>query len=454
MKTSSLFASLYSPSRRELRKRIWQLTVPVILANITIPLVGLVDTAVMGHLDSAHYIGAVALGSFLYSMVSVSFGFLRMATTGLVARAMGAEDTALILLHLMRGVVLALAVGVLVIIFAQPIIMLAKLVLSGSSEVLDGMASYMSILAFASPATCFNMVILGLLFGLQRVRACMIQMVVINVINIIGNLLLVFGLGMKVEGVALATLIAQYSGAGVSLILLADALGRPWHWHLPKLVNVISFGALRQYLGLGRDLTIRTICILLGELVLLNMSAAIDDATLAASQLCFVLFALIAYGLDGFAHAAESLVGAAIGRRDLPGLKAAIWESSVLATIMAVLAAVMVAVFGSLFFEFMTSLEDVRARADGLLIWMVLIPVVSVLAFQMDGVFIGATQAVVMRNAMLVSMVLFLPLALIGNKVAGINGIWFAFLIMLGLRGLTLLRKIRHVYDEAQPTGS
>ena len=319
MKTSSLFAFLYSPSRRELRKRIWQLTVPVILANITIPLVGLVDTAVMGHLDSAHYIGAVALGSFLYSMVSVSFGFLRMATTGLVARAMGAEDTALILLHLMRGVVLALAVGVLVIIFAQPIIMLAKLVLSGSSEVLDGMASYMSILAFASPATCFNMVILGLLFGLQRVRACMIQMVVINVINIIGNLLLVFGLGMKVEGVALATLIAQYSGAGVSLILLADALGRPWHWHLPKLVNVISFGALRQYLGLGRDLTIRTICILLGELVLLNMSAAIDDATLAASQLCFVLFALIAYGLDGFAHAAESLVGAAIGGVICPG---------------------------------------------------------------------------------------------------------------------------------------
>ena len=150
-----------------------------------------------------------------------------MATTGLVARAMGAEDTALILLHLMRGVVLALAVGVLVIIFAQPIILLAKLVLSGSPEVLDGMATYMSILAFASPATCFNMVILGLLFGLQRVRACMIQMVVINVINIIGNLLLVFGLGMKVEGVALATLIAQYSGAGVSLILLADALGRP-----------------------------------------------------------------------------------------------------------------------------------------------------------------------------------------------------------------------------------
>ena len=259
---------------------------------------------------------------------------------------------------------------------------------------------------------------------------------------------------MKVEGVALATLIAQYSGAGVSLILLTDALGRPWHWQLPKLVNVISFGALRQYLGLGRDLTIRTICILLGELVLLNMSAAIDDATLAASQLCFVLFALIAYGLDGFAHAAESLVGAAIGRRDLPALKAAIWESTALAAIMAVLASLMVAVFGSLFFEFMTSLEDVRARADGLLIWMVLIPVVSVLAFQMDGVFIGATQAVVMRNAMLVSLVLFLPLALIGNKLAGINGIWVAFLIMLGLRGLTLLRKIGHVYDEAQPAGS
>lgn len=452
MKTSSFFAKFLSPVRRQLRKKIWQLTLPVIFANITIPLVGLVDTAVMGQLDSAHYIGAVALGAFIYSMVSVSFGFLRMATTGLVAQAFGAEDVPLIQLHLMRGTALALAVGVMVILIAQPLIMGAELVLSASDDVLEGMSAYVSIIAFASPATCFNMVALGLLFGLQRVRACMIQMVVINLANIALNLWLVFGIGMKVEGVALATLLAQYLGAGVSVLLIVAALGRFRNWHLPPLKDIISLSSLSQYLGLGRDLTIRTLGILLGEVVVLNMSAAIDDVTLAASQLCFVLFGLVAYGLDGFAHAAESLVGVAIGRRDVQGLRSAIAESTFLAFMMSIVGALLILMFGSMYFEFMTGLEDVRARADELLIWMAALPVVSVLAFQMDGVFIGATAAKIMRNAMMVSVLIFLPLAFFGNQLAGINGIWGAFLVLLGIRGVTLLLKIRHVYDKARST--
>ena len=451
METSSTFSRFLSPSRRELRKKIWYLTLPVILANVTTPLVGLVDTAVMGQLDSAHYIGAVALGAFLYSLVSISFGFLRMATTGLVAQAMGAEQTSLIHLHLMRGVVLALGLGVMVILLAQPLILVSRMVLAASPDVLDGMATYVSILAFASPATCLNMVALGVLFGLQRVRACMIQIMVLNIFNIIANLVLVFGLGMKVEGVAIASLIAQYIGLGVSIILLINALGLPTRWQRPPIMDVISYGALRQYLGLGRDLTIRTLGILLGEIIVLNMSAAIDDVTLAASQLCFVLFTLVAYGLDGFAHAAESLVGAAIGKRDQQALKTVIMDSTILAFAMSVAGSVLVMVFGSYYFEFMTSLDDVQARAGDLLIWMALIPVVSVFAFQMDGVFVGATQAVIMRNAMLVSVVIFLPLAWLGDMVAGVDGIWAAFLILLGLRGLTLWLKIGHVYDQARP---
>lgn len=451
METSSEFGPSYSPSRRELRKRIWQLTVPVILANVTIPLVGLVDTAVMGHLDSAHYIGAVALGSFLFSMVTVSFGFLRMATTGLVAQALGADDRELMLVQLLRGLVLALAMGVLILVLAQPLILVARQVLSGSPEVLDGMARYMTIIAFAGPAVCFNMVVLGLLFGMQRVRACMVQMVVINSVNIIGNLTLVFGFGMKIEGVALATVIAQYTGTLVSFMLMAKGVGFPWQWQWPAMNEIVSFPALKQYLGLGRDLTIRTLGILLGEMIVLNMSAGIDDVMLAASQLCFVLFALISYGLDGFAHAAETLVGAAIGRRDLPGLKAVIRESTLMAFAMALIASLGVAVLGSTFIDFMTSIEEIQVAAKDLMIWMALIPMLSVLAFQMDGVFIGATQAVVMRNAMLVSVLLFLPLAVIGEMLAGIHGIWVAFLILLGLRGITLWIRIGHIYRMAMP---
>lgn len=453
MDLSSSFNTFFTPDRRALRKKIWRLTLPVIVANITVPFVGMVDTAVMGHFDSAHYIGAVAMGSFLFSLVTILFGFLRMATTGLVAQANGADDRAGVILHFLRGTAMALMIGAVVLVFSQPLILLARQLLSASPEVLDGMDRYMTIVAFCGPAACFNMVALGLLFGLQRVHGCMIQLIVINCINIAGNLLLVFGFGMKIEGVALATVLAQYTGTGVSAVLVLRALGGVSSWPSIGWSHVISFAALRQYIGLGRDLTIRTFGIVLGEILVLNSSASLGDVELAASQLGFVLFGIMAFGLDGFAHAAESLVGQAIGKRDRVLLRAAIQDTILLAMVTAMVIGVGVFFASMPFFRLMTSLPEVLAEVEGMVLWMALIPVVSVMAFQLDGVFIGATKATIMRDAMMVSVLVFIPLVYLGRAVAGLDGIWLAFLFLLAMRGVTLWFRLDRVYAAADEPG-
>jgi MATE family multidrug resistance protein len=424
------------------------------LANITIPFVGMVDTAVMGHLGSPHYIGAVALGSFVFSLITTAFGFLRMATTGLVAQAYGAEDDNAVFRHLFRAVFLAINIGLLILVLSQPFLMVARPLLTASDAVMDGMELYITILAFAGPAICLNMVMLGVFFGLQRIRHCMIQIMVINSLNIIGNLVLVFGFGMTIAGVALATVLAQYAGALVSLALLFGVLGWPSQWPKPASTEIMTFKALRQYAFLGRDLTIRTLAIVLAEVLVLNVAGGIDDVTLAASQLCFVVFGILSYSLDGFAHAAETLTGAAIGRRDLKGLRLVIRESSILAILTAIAMAGVVAFGGGAFMRLLTSLPEVLQVVDGLMIWLVVMPVISVMAFQMDGVFIGATEARVMRNAMLVSLLIFIPLLYLGRHLAGIDGIWIAFLVLLGLRGITLWLNLDIVFRSAEPLPS
>ena len=427
------------------------MALPVMLANVTIPLVGLVDTAVMGHFDSAHYIGAVAMGSFMFSLMTIAFGFQRMAVTGLVAQAKGANDISQVFLTLYRAVMVALALGVGIMLLVIPVILVAPIFLAASPEVLDGMTLYLSIIVFAGPAICLNMVGLGFLFGLQNIRGCMIQMISVNLVNIVANLYFVFGLGMKIEGVALASVLAQYTGVGVTFLLIRHA-SRPLG-AFPKLQwsALKDTSGLTRYAVLARDLTIRTVCILLSEVIVLNLAAGMSDDALAASQVGFVLFGLIAYSLDGFAHAVEALVGIAIGAKKPIDLKRAVAESTIMAGLTALVMAAVLWGGGGYFIRIITSIPAVISLTEDIMIWVILMPVVSVWAFMMDGVFIGATKAVLMRNAMLVSMVVFLPLVYIGKIWAGLDGIWLVFNILLGLRGLTLWLKMPEIEKAAMP---
>ena len=451
MKTSPEIGSLFSPERIKVRRQVWGIAVPVMLANLTIPLVGLVDTAVMGHFDQSYYIGAVAMGSFMFSLMTIAFSFQRMAVTGLIAQARGAGDHALIYATLYRAVMVAIGLGFSIVLLALPVLWIAPQVLSASEDVLDGMAQYISIIAFAGPGICLNMVGLGFLFGVQHIRGCMAQMIIINLINVAANLVLVFGFEMKIEGVALASVLAQYIGVGVTFLLVRSACrsyGKPPKWSLALLSDA---SALTRYASLGRDLTIRTAAILVSEIIVLNAAGGMSDDALAATQVGFVFFGVITYGLDGFAHAVEALVGNAIGAKSLVDFRRAVAESSILGGVAAVVVALILWLGGGVLMRVITSIPSVLAMADGIMIWIILMPVISIWAFLMDGVFIGATRAKMMRNAMLVSMVFFLPLVYLGRLWGGLDGIWLAFNILLGLRGVTLWLKLPEVEKDTQP---
>ncbi len=450
METSREIGSLFSPARREMRKSVWQISIPVMLANLTTPFVGLADTAVMGRLDHAYYIGAVAMGTFIFSLITVVFGFQRMAITGLVAQAYGGRDHDRVFHYLYQGIAVAVGLGLGIILLSSPVIYIAQLMLTASQEVLIGMAEYIRIVAVGGPAICLNMVALGLLFGLQRVRYCMIQMIVINLANIALNLYFVFGLGMAIEGVAIASVLAQYIGLGVAATLVVKSVGPLKTWPRFDIVSVLAIGPLARYASLGVDLTIRTLCIVLGEVFVLNAAGGMSDEALAASQLGFVIFGLMAYGLDGFAHAVEALVGEAIGKKDHLYLRRAIAESTILAAATSVVMTLIIVILGDAFLHFMTDLPGVIAAADDIFIWIAIMPMVSIWAFQMDGVFIGATKAATMRNSLLISISLFLPILYLAEHYAGLDGVWFAFNILLALRGVTLWLKKGEVERAAQ----
>ena len=345
----------------------------------------------------------------------------------------------------------ALALGIGIILLALPVMWLAPLVLAASQDVLMGMNLYLGIISIAGPAICLNMVGLGFLFGLQNIRGCMIQLITVNLVNIASNLILVFGLDMKIEGVALASVFAQYIGVLVTFLLIKKAckpLGP-----FPKLVfkDIVSTSDLTRYAVLGRDLTIRTFCILLSEVIVLNFASGMSDDALAATQVGFVIFGLMAYSLDGFAHAVEALVGTAIGKKDLAGLRHAVAESTILAGMTSLLMAALIWFGGYYIIRIITSIPSVLDLTEDILIWFALLPVASVWAFMMDGVFVGATKALIMRNAMLVSMAIFLPLVYLGQIFAGLDGIWIAFMVLLGLRGLTLWLKMPEIETARVP---
>ena len=435
-------------------QRIWAITWPVFLANVTFPLVGAVDTAMMGRLDDPSFVGGAALGSLVFNFIYFGFGFLRMATTGLVAQAHGRQDLQAIEHHLVRGLVVAMVLGSLVVV-AMPIVHLAaQLMLMASDEVEALMTRYIEIRLLAVPAALGNAVLLGALFGRQQMRLALLHITFVNLCNLVLNISFVMGLGMRIEGVAMASAIAQWAGFAVTLSLIR------WRWRdilagvLKRSVQMrpawLDRRAFLRFFNAGTDLIIRTFLLLASEAMLLNSAASLGDLTLASAQLFLVMFALIAFGLDGFAHAAEALVGDAIGRRNRPMMDRVVWRTNVMAGLSSIVIALLVLAGGPVFVGLMTTQVDLAAMTLQHWHWVVLVAPASFLAFQMDGIFVGALCSRDMRNAMIMSSFCFVVLILLLGRF-GLNGILGAFILYLGVRGITLQWRMRYVRRLAGP---
>jgi len=430
-------ASLSGAGRAVTHGRVLKLAVPIILANIGQPLLGAVDTAVVGHLPSPAYIGGVAIGALIFSFVYWAFGFLRMATTGFIAQARGADDHQEIRDIALRAAILAFALGIIVIVMQVPVRWVAFWAVDATPRVEALAGAYFDIRVWGAPATLLIYVGVGWLIGMEKTKIVLALTVFMNGMNIALDLLFVPVLGWGIEGVAIATLISELSTAvvgGTVIFLMHRPLSGRWRRRglLDDRAKVI--GMLRA----NGDIFIRTLCLIFAFAWFTAQGATLGETVLAANAVLFHFFLFIGHGLDGFAFAAEAFVGSAIGRRDRAQYRTAIRLTTIWAGVVAAAFALVYLVLGGLIIDTLTDIDKVRDLARTYLPWVIAIPLVGVWSFQLDGIYIGATRTREMRNGMIIALAAYLPAGYAFLALWGNNGLWLALYVYLIVRALTL----------------
>jgi MATE family multidrug resistance protein len=417
-------------------RRVWRIAGPIILANLSVPLLGAVDTAVVGHLPDPVFIGAVGIGSLIFSFLYWGFGFLRMGTTGLTAQAWGARDVAEVRATLARALLLGLAVGLLLLVLQAPILWLALSLIEASEAVERHTAVYYYIRIWAAPATLAGYALFGWLFGLQRATAVLALQLTVNGVNVVLDLVFVLGFGWGVGGVALATAISQYLGLGLGLLIVIRS--RPGLGRLGWRMSPSDLARLRRMLTINGDIFVRTMALIFAFAAFMAESAKMGDVVLAANTVLMNLQTLTAHGLDGFAHAAEALIGAAVGAGRRDALRAVVRTTTGWALLLAGGFTLAYGLGGAALVALITDIEAVRAASATYLVWIVVLPFASVWSFQLDGIFIGATRSKEMRNGALLAIVAFLLAAALLVPVWGNHGLWAAFVTWMVARTVPL----------------
>jgi len=388
-----------------INKEILRLSFPNILSNISVPLLSTVDTILMGSLSSIH-LAAVGLGSFLFNVIYWNFGFLRMGTTGMTAQNYGANDKEEIWLSLTRATVLASVLALILLIFQQPIYTLAKSALVVSDENAPLVLAYFKIRIWAAPAALMLMVVMGWLFGMQNAIYPLILTIVINIVNILLSFYLVKSAGMDVAGVALGTVIAQYIGLIVGIILIYRKYNEYINWSLSHRLMILS--EYSRFLKVNFDLFLRTLCLTFSFGFFYRQSSKLGDTILAVNVVLMQFVNWMSYGIDGFAYACESLVGKYKGAKDLKSLKIVIRQSFLWGGLVSLVYAVVYFIFGESLFTLFSDDESLMATGQNLLYFMALFPIVAFASYIWDGIYVGLTATRSMRNAMVLALIIYL----------------------------------------------
>ena len=405
------------------------------LSGLSTPLLGMVDTAVMGHLEAAHYLGAVALGSLVFSFLFWGFGFLRMGVTGLTAQALGANDNEMIIGAVTRGATLALFFGVLLILFHSYIIQIALWLIETTKNVEQNLAIYLEIRIWSAPAALLNYVLIGWFLGIHKPRNTLYLLLSVNIINIVLDILFVVVWDWRVEGVAWASVCAEYMGLLLGLYLMfahQQRKGMQWQWK-----RDLAFAQFTPLFRVSGNIFIRTLC-LIGSFAFFTLQGAkFGEATLAANAVLMNFQAFMAHGLDGIAHTAEALVGKYIGRKD----QLALMQSIVVCAFWSILVAFCFVAFYWLFGEWLIGrLTDIPIVVDTTvkyLPWAIAAPILSVWGYLFDGIFIGASWSKDMRNTMLISTAVFLSVWY-ATQSLGNHGLWLALMVFMLARGVSM----------------
>ncbi|MEM6809419.1 MAG: MATE family efflux transporter [Pseudomonadota bacterium] len=406
----------------------------MIISNVSVPMLAMVDSGVLGHLDSPDYLAGVALSGAIFSLLFIGFNFLRMGTTGIAAQQFGAGDDSGLRETLWQAGIVALALGTIIILVQQPVATLAMYLFDGAQGAEFQARTYFDIRVWGAPATLLNFALIGWFIGLSNTRVPLIIVLTINLTNIVLDLVFVNVIGMAADGVAAASVIAETLGAAVGIAAARRALAQRG--------GTLDRGTLwqpanyAQFFSVNVNIFIRTLA-LVGTLAFVTAQGARFGATvLAANALLMNFQHLLSYALDGLAHAAEALVGRTWGARDREGLLRAVRLTLAWSGIVAVGFSVAFWLGGGLIIGVLTDLPDVRAAAHTYIPWMILSPVVSVWSFVYDGVFVGTTWARRMRNVMLAAAAfVFIPAWYFALPL-GNHGLWLAFTLFMAARGV------------------
>lgn len=415
--------------------RVLKVALPVVLSNATVPILGAVDTGVVGQMGLAAPIGAVGIGAIALTAIYWIFGFLRMGTAGLAAQARGAGDQVEVTALLSRALVIGLGAGLAIIALQVPLVWLALQTAPASAEVETLARTYMQIRIFSAPAAIGVYAVTGWLIAQERTRGVLLVQLWMNGLNIALDLWFVLGLGWGVEGVAFATFLAEWSGLALGLWLCRDAFRtRGWRdW--PR---VFERARMLRFASVNRDILLRSVMLQGIFMSFVFLGAGFGDVTLAANHVLLQFLEITAYSMDGFAIAAETLVGQSMGARSISRVRRAALMTSFWGAVSVCATALAFALLGGAVIDVMTTNAEVRIEARHYLPYMVAAPLVGCAAWMLDGIFIGATRSGDMRNMMALSAVIYVLALLVLMPLFGNHGLWLALLVSFVARGITL----------------
>lgn len=420
-----------------MNKSILKLAIPNIISNITIPLLGLVDMILMGHLDSAIYIGAIALGGTIFSVQYSFFSFLRAGTTGFTAQSLGNNDNTETIYSLYRSVCIGIPIIILILSLQIPIAKISSLLLDGSNEVKELAITYFYVRIWAAPANILLYCLNGWFVGMQNTKIPMFIAILINVMNIIFSFILVIIFEQNVKGVALGTVIAQYSGLTLAIILLI----KNYKSYFVKIDSKILFDIekMKRFFKVNRDLMIRSFLLIISIAFFTNQSAKLGNNILAINMILLQSFYIFSYFTDGFAYAGEALVGKFVGSKDKENLQKVIRLLLIWGFSISIPFSILYALFPTEFVKIISDNTEILTEIKPYYIYMIIIPLITFAAFIWDGIYIGATASKAIRNTMIISSIfVFIPSWYILMPRFGNHGLWIAFLFFMIARGAAM----------------
>ena len=421
-----------------MNKQILRLAIPSIITNITVPLLGMVDTAIVGHLDtggqSLDYIGGIAIGSMIFNFIYWNFGFLRIGTSGFTAQSYGAKDMQESMNTLIRAITIGLVSALLLITLQHPIAGLMKLIIEDKNNVWALAMQYFFIRIWAAPATLIMYGLKGWFIGMQDAKSPMWTSIAINVINIFFSLLFVIHFGMKIEGVALGTVISQYSGLVIMIIIWFRK-----YFHLKEYISLsqsLRLKKMRLFFKVNADIFLRTLFLVIVTTYFTIISSRFDYPILAVNTLIMQLFTIFSYFLDGFAYSAEGIVGKYYGAKNHRLLRASVNHILVWGVVISLIFSILYYFFGNSILGILTNKQEVLTAAQDYMYWAILIPITGFMAFLYDGILVGMTASALMRNVMFIAAFVFFALFYFLVPIWGNSALWFAFIMYLSSRSI------------------